>query len=425
MAQLLLVRGARQLLTLRGPSGPRRGYALRDLGLIRDGAVLIRDGLIASVGPTRRVENLHEARQAVEIDAAGRVVMPGFVDSHTHLVCGPPRLLDYEMRLAGASYQEIAEAGGGILASVRAVRGTPSSRLLLQARHTLGGFIRHGTTTLEAKTGYGLDEAAELKTLRVLAALKQGPLDMLPTYLGAHAVPDEYRDAPDDYVEWMCSYLMPEIRRRRLARFADVYCEPGAFTVQQARLYLEAARRLGFLLKVHAEQFSHSGGARLAVEMEAASVDHLECADQDDIVMLGASPVIATLLPGSVAHLGLQRYAPARALIEAGAPVALATDYNPGTSPTWSMPMMLSLACAQMRMTPAEAISAATINGAHALRCADRLGSLEAGKQADLLLLDAPDFREIPYHFGASLVAMTMKRGVVLYQQGEVRWQED
>lgn len=424
MAQFLLVRGARQLLTLRGPSGPRRGYALRDLGLIQDGAVLIRDGVIASVGPARRVENLSEARAATEIDASGRVVMPGFVDSHTHLVCGPARLLDYELRLTGASYQEIADAGGGILLSVRTVRSTPSSRLLLQARHTLEGFIRHGTTTVEAKSGYGLDEAAELKTLRVMAALKRGPLDVLPTYLGAHAVPPEHQAAPDDYVEWMCWYLMPEIRRRRLARFVDVYCERGAFTAGQVRRYLGAARNLGFALKVHAEQFSHTGGARLAVEMEAASADHLEYADQDDIVMLAASPTIATLLPAAVVHLGLDRHAPARALIEAGAAVALATDFNPGTSPTWSMPMILSLACAEMRMTPSEAISAATINGAHALRCGDHLGSLEAGKQADLLLMDVPDYREIPYHFGVNLVALTMKKGVVLYRQGEVRWSE-
>lgn len=424
MAQFLLVRGARQLLTLRGPSGPRRGYALRDLGLIQDGAVLIRDGVIASVGPARRVENLSEARAATEIDASGRVVMPGFVDSHTHLVCGPARLLDYELRLTGASYQEIADAGGGILLSVRTVRSTPSSRLLLQARHTLEGFIRHGTTTVEAKSGYGLDEAAELKILRVMAALKHGPLDVLPTYLGAHAVPPEHQAAPDDYLEWMCWYLMPEIRRRRLARFVDVYCEHGAFTAGQARRYLGAARELGFALKVHAEQFSHTGGARLAVEMEAASADHLEYADQDDIVMLAASPTIATLLPAAVVHLGLDRHAPARALIEAGAAVALATDFNPGTSPTWSMPMILSLACAEMRMTPSEAISAATINGAHALRCGDHLGSLEAGKQADLLLMDVPDYREIPYHFGVNLVALTMKKGVVLYRQGEVRWSE-
>ena len=424
MAQFLLVRGARQLLTLRGPSGPRRGYALRDLGLIQDGAVLIRDGVIASVGPARRVENLSEARAATEIDASGRVVMPGFVDSHTHLVCGPARLLDYELRLTGASYQEIADAGGGILLSVRTVRSTPSSRLLLQARHTLEGFIRHGTTTVEAKSGYGLDEAAELKTLRVITALKRGPLDVLPTYLGAHAVPPEHQAAPDDYVEWMCRYLMPEIRRRRLARFVDVCCERGAFTAGQARRYLGAAQKLGFALKVHAEQFAHTGGARLAVEMEAASADHLEYADQDDIVMLAASPTIATLLPAAVVHLGLDRYAPARALIEAGAAVALATDFNPGTSPTWSMPMILSLACAEMRMTPSEAISAATINGAHALRCGDRLGSLEAGKQADLLLMDVPDYREIPYHFGVNLVALTMKKGVVLYRQGEVRWSE-
>jgi imidazolonepropionase len=412
------VRGARQLLTLRGPTGPRRGAALRELGIIQDGAVLVREGTILSVGPTRRVENLSEARTAEEIDATGRVVMPGFVDSHTHLVCGAPRLADYEMRLGGATYKEIAEAGGGILMSVRSLRGTPGSRLLAQARRTLQAFVRHGTTTVEAKSGYGLDESGELKILRVLAALQRDPVDILPTFLGAHAVPPEYDGAPDEYVRWMCSHLMPLVRRRKLARFADVYCEQGAFTVEQARVYLQAARELGFVPKIHAEQFSHSGGARLAVEMDAASADHLEYADEDDIVMLAASSTVATLLPGAVFHLGLDRYAPARELIDAGAPVALATDYNPGTSPTCNMQVILSLACTQMRMLPAEAIAAATINGAHALRCASRTGSLEAGKQADLILMDVSDYREIPYHFGMNLVSMTMKKGSVVYRSG-------
>jgi imidazolonepropionase len=421
----VLVRGARQLITLRGLSGPRRGTALRELGVIQDGAVLIENGVISALGPSRRVENLAAARRAREIDATGCVVAPGFVDSHTHLVCGPARLTEYEMRLSGATYAGIAKAGGGILASVHAVRETPIRRLVLQSRHTLGGFIRHGTTTLEAKSGYGLDETGERKALRAVRALDGKPLELVGTYLGAHVVPSEYAGRADEYIEWMCSYLMPKLRRRNLARFADVYCDEGAFTVAQARKYLESARRLGFQLKIHAGQFSHSDAAKLAVELQAASADHLEHSDDSDIRALAGSQTIATLLPGAVFHLGLDRYPPARRMIEAGVAVALATDFNPGTSPTYSMPMILSLACAQMRMSPGEALIAATINGAHAMGCADHCGSIEAGKHADLVIFNVPDYREIPYHFGVNPVSMTIKKGRVLYQEGDIEWGEE
>ncbi len=425
MSETILVRGARQLLTLRGPSAPRRGAALRDLGLIQEGSLLIRDGLVAAAGTTRRIENLAAARAATEIDATGRVVMPGFVDSHTHLIFGPPRLDDYERRLAGQDYHQIAAAGGGILVSVKAVRGTSSRTLLRQTRLSLHRLIRHGATTVEAKSGYGLDEPAELKTLRVLAALDGCPIDVVSTYLGAHVVPPEFAGRPEEYIGWVCSYMLPLIRRRRLARFVDIYIERGAFGLDDARRYLETARSLGFGLKVHAEQFSHSGGTRLAMELGAVSVDHLEQAGAEDITLVAQSSTIATLLPGSVFHLGLDRYPPARALIDHGAAVALATDFNPGTSPTCSMPMVLALACNQMRMTPAEAVSASTINGAYAAGVADRAGSLEPGKQADLLLLDVSDYREIPYYFGVNPVAVTMKKGRILYRQGEVTCPED
>jgi imidazolonepropionase len=409
-----LVRGARQLLTLRGDNGPRRGSALGDPGLVPDGAVLIKDGVILDAGAQRRIERLSEARHAREIDAGGRVVMPGFVDSHTHLIFGRPRLADYEMRLAGAGYAEIAAAGGGILSSVEAVRSLSAARLASQGRAFLAAMARHGTTTIEAKSGYGLDESGEIKTLRVLASLDGDPLDVVPTYLGAHVPPPEYRGDAGGYVDWMARQVMPKIRRRNLARFADVYCDEGAFTLDQARRHLDNARRLGFDLKVHAEQFSRTGAARLAAEMGAASADHLEQAGEEDARALAQSNTVATLLPGSVFHLGLRRYAPARALIEAGAAVALATDFNPGTSPTFSMQMALSLACTQMRMSPAEAIAAATINGAHAIRRADRIGSLEPGKQADLIVLHLSDYRELPYYFGANHVRLTIKRGVIL-----------
>jgi imidazolonepropionase len=420
----LLVRNARQLLTLRGPAGPRRGAALRDLAIIQDGAVLVEDGVIVALGPTRRIENLAEARNAVEIDASGRVVGPGFVDSHTHLVCGPPRLTDYEMRIAGASYEEIAAAGGGILQSMRAVRETPIRTLVRQGRQALVEFARHGVTTVEAKSGYGLDEAGERKTLRAIQALNAKPLDLAPTYLGAHVVPPEWTGRADGYIDWMCSYLMPKLRRRKLAQFADVYCERGAFTLEQARRYLTCARDHGFELKIHAEQFTNTGATRLAVELGAASADHLDHINEGDIRALAGSDTVATLLPGAVAHLGLTDFPPARTLIEAGAAVALSTDFNPGTSPTYSMPVILSLACSRMRMLPAEAIAAATINGAHAIRRADRCGSIEAGKIADLVVFDVPDYREIPYHFGVNPVAVTIKRGTAVCNTTRATWLE-
>jgi imidazolonepropionase len=346
--------------------------------------------------------------------------MPGFVDSHTHLIGGPPRLNDFEMRIAGGSYHEIAEAGGGILLSVRQVRGTAAPKLIHSAKRTLKSFLQHGTTTIEAKTGYGLDESTEWKVLRALAELDSHPLDVIPTYLGAHVVPPEFKDRADSYIEWICTSMMPRIRKRKLARFVDIYCDRGAFSLDHARHYLTAARGQGFLLKVHAEQFEHTGAAQLAAELGAASADHLEQATDEDARALAQSQTIATLLPGSVYFLGSDTYAPARRLIESGVAVALATDYNPGTSPTWSMPMILSLACAKMRMTPAEAISAATINGAHALRMADRVGSLEFGKQADVLILNVPDYREIAYHFGTNQVVMTLKRGELVYHAAKV-----
>ena len=421
MSESLLIRRAGQLLTLRGPEGARRGAALSDIGIVPDGAVLVTEGVIEAAGAAEDVERLAAgADNVIELDAGGRVVMPGFVDSHTHLVFSQPRLLDYEMRIRGADYHQIAEAGGGILSSVQAVRAAAPEDLEGQASRAIHNFAQHGTTTVEAKSGYGLDETGEMKTLVVLAAIDGQPLEIVSTYLGAHIIPPEHAQNPDGYIDWMAREMMPRIRRQKLASFADVYCDQGAFTIEQARLYLLAAREIGFQLKIHAEQFSHTGAARLAVELDAASADHLEQADHEDAIALGNSDTVATLLPGSVFHLGLDRYAPARSLIENGAAVALATDFNPGTSPTCSMPMVLSLACTKMRMSPAEAICAATINGAHALRRGHLMGSLDPGKQGDVILLNATDYREIPYYFGVNLVATTIKRGVVIYQQGEV-----
>jgi imidazolonepropionase len=421
MNQVTLVRGARQLLTLRGPSGPRSGADVRNLGLIQDGAVLIVDGLIKEVGSSRRLENLALARHAEEIDATGRVVMPGFVDSHTHLVSGPPRMLDYEMRMAGASREDIALAGGGILALSRAIGELSAHTLATQALLSIEEAVRHGTTTIETKSGFGLTEAFEMKILRVHAELQKQPVTVVSTFLSDRP-PASDQAKEDQYLEWLCSHLLPLVKRRGLAEFADARCELGAFTVAQARRYFNVARQLGFGLKMHAGRESNAGAIRLAVELDAASVDHVIDVSEEDAMLLAQSNTVATLLPGAVFYLRSQDYAPARMLLDNGAAVALATNYNPETSPSQNMQMTIALACREMKMTPAEALTAATINGAHALRRASSVGSLEPGKRADLLMLSVPDYREIPYHFGVNLVDLVMKNGVTLLQRSEVKW---
>ncbi len=417
VARDLLIIGCQQLLTLRG-GGPRRGRALGELGLIRDGALLIRDGRIAAVGPRRTMERLPAARRARRLDLGGKIVLSGFVDAHTHLLFAASRAEEYEQRIAGASYEEIARRGGGILRSVRTLRAAPEAVLLERARGWLAEFAAHGTTTIEAKSGYGLTAAAELRTLRLYRQLQyEQPVEIVPTFLGAHVVPPEFRGRADAYITFLIERVLPRVAAKRLAEFCDVFCDRGAFTVAQARRLLAAARAAGLPPRLHAEQLVRTGAARLAVELEATSADHLEKINAADLRALARSSVCCTLLPGCCFHLGLREYAPARRLIEAGAIVALATDFNPGTSPTVSMPMVLALACTQMRMTPAEAIVAATLNGAYALRRADRLGSLEVGKFADLAVFDLEDYREIPYYFGVNRCVATFKRGELIYSR--------
>jgi imidazolonepropionase len=420
LSDSLLITGAAQILTLRG-GVPRRGSSLSKLGLIKDGALLVRDGKIVAVGPRAQVEKRAEARRAEKFDVGGRVVLPGFVDSHTHLIHAASRTEEYELKIKGATYEEIARKGGGILNSARKLRAATADALKRRARGALEEFAAHGTTTVEAKSGYGLDIASELKILglhRVLNA--EQPLEIVSTFLGAHTVPAEFRGFPDGrkrYIKLLLEQLLPEVANDRLAEFCDVFCDRGAFTREESRHVLREGKLHGLAPRVHAEQLSHTGATRLAVELEAASCDHLEHVNAGDIRALAKSRTAATLLPGCDFHLGLKQYAPARKLIEAGAIVALATDYNPGTSPTMSMPMILSLACTQLRMTPAEAIAAATINGAYALRREKRIGSLEAGKQADLAVFEVEDYREIPYYFGMNRCWMTMKRGEIIYMQ--------
>ena len=416
MPRPLLIAHCRQLVTLRGPKGPRRGRALRELGVIRDGAVLIHDGRIAAVGSTRQVERQRLARKALKVNAKDYIVLPGFVDSHTHLVFPASRAEEYEQRIAGASYEQIARRGGGILSTVKKLRRAPADSLLRQARAWLKEFAAHGTTTLEAKSGYGLSLESELKILEVIRRLnREQPLELVPTFLGAHVVPPEYKKRPERYVDLLVHLMIPMVAARGLAEYCDVFCDRGAFTPEQARLILTAGRVCGLQPRLHAEQLARTGGARLGVELHAASVDHLERISASDIRRLAASDTVCTLLPGAVFHLGKRTYAPARKLIDAGAIVAVATDFNPGTAPSVSMPMALSIACNEMRMTPAEAITAATINGAHALGRGDRLGSLETGKQADLCGFELCDYREIPYYFGVNRCRWTLKKGQVIH----------
>ena len=412
-----LITGCSQLLTLRG-SVPRRGAALRSLGVLQDGALLVRDDRIFAVGTRRRIERLREARHAEKLDLGGRVVLPGFVDSHTHLIFPASRADEYEQRISGKSYEQIARAGGGIQLTVGALRRASAKILSDRAIVHLREFATHGTTTLEAKSGYGLDWKNEVKILTVLKQLHQEqPLDILQTFLGAHVVPSEFQKRSNSFVDLLTRSWIPAVAMAGLAEFCDVFCDRGAFTLAQARRILAAGRACGLVPRIHAEQLSHTGAAQLAIEMQAASADHLEKIDRADIRALAASNVVCTLLPGCSFHLGAPHYAPARALIDAGAIVALATDFNPGTSPTVSMPMILALACTQMRMTPAEAIAAATINPAYSLRQHGRVGSLEVGKYADLAAFDVADYREIPYYFGVNLCSWTMKRGAVIHSQ--------
>ena len=414
LSNSLLITGASQLLTLRG-HGPRRGDALGNVGIIKDGALLVRDGRIAAVGPRVDIEALEEARVAECFDAGRRVVLPGFVDSHTHLIHAASRFAEYELKISGASYQEIARKGGGILNSVRMLRATSPDALKQRAHAALRRFAAYGTTTIEAKSGYGLDLASELHILalhRELAA--EQPIELSSTFLGAHVVPAEYRkktDGVERYLRLLIDSVLPEVAAQNLAKFCDVFCDRGAFSVAQPREILQAGQRYGLVPRIHAEQLTHSGAAQLAVRLGAASCDHLEHVNSADMRALGKSQTVATLLPGCDFHLGWKNYAPARKLIDAGAIVGLATDYNPGTSPTLSMPMILSLACSQLRMTPAEAISAATINGAYALQRQDQIGSLEPGKLADIGVFEVDDYREIPYYFGVNTCWATFKKG--------------
>jgi imidazolonepropionase len=416
----LLLVNIGQLLTLRAAStepGPHRGPALRDLGIIHDGAVLCLGGKIVSVGKTKdalRDPWLKGHRTRVtEIDCAGKVVLPGFVDSHTHPVFVGPRLVDFEKRIEGASYSEIAAAGGGIRSSLEAVRQTPKNILASKVLAALQKMAALGSTTVEAKSGYGLTVESELKSLEAIKdAASRWPGTVVPTLLGAHVVPKEFQGCSQKYVEIVCKEMIPVAARRKLAQFVDVFCDRGAFTAEETAQIFAAAEKHGLSVRAHMGQLSETS-LQPFLRFHPASFDHMDHVNEDDIPQLAKHDTVATLVPGANYFLGLKEYPNARRLIDAGVPVALATDYNPGTSPTISVPMAMSLACTHMKMSPAEAVAAATINGASALRVAERKGSIEPGKDADLAVFAVEDYREIPYWFGANHCAMTVLNGIV------------
>ena len=381
----LFFRNAEQVLTLAGRPVPRRGKSLSDLGIVPQGAVITQEEKVLAVGPTRSLERHALRLKARPIDCRGSVIIPGFIDSHTHLVFAGSRVEDYERRLRGMTYEQVARAGGGIRLSSRKIREASVNGLVSQAERFLRDFVACGTTTVEVKSGYGLDAAQELKILEALRRLQRNsPIELVPTLLAAHALPARYAGRRREYLNQIAKRLVPVVARGKLAEFIDCFCDRGAFSVEECRRILTLGSRLGLVPRIHAEQLSRTGASRLAVEVSAASADHLDQLSAADIRALAGSDTVATLLPGSNFDLGLKAYPPALKLIDAGAIVALATDFNPGTSPTPNMQFILSVACSAMRMTPAEAISAATINAAYSLRRANRLGSLEPGKQADL-----------------------------------------
>ncbi|MFP4393728.1 MAG: imidazolonepropionase [Anaerolineales bacterium] len=420
MEGTLLVHSAAQLCTVPlHDGGPQRGAALGDVGIIEDGAVLIEAGEIVAVGKTSTLRARAQADR--EIDAGGRVVCPGFVDPHTHVVWMGDRAEEFERRVAGMSYMEIMAAGGGIMATVRATRAASVAALVDATRPRLDRMLRLGTTTVEAKTGYGLATAAEVRELQAMVELSRShPMTVVPTFLGAHAVPPAYQDQPDAYVDLIISEMLPAIAEAAealdLSRppFCDVFCEEGAFDLAQSRRILEAARALGFPLKIHVDEFEALGGTRLAVELGATSADHLVATPSDEIAALGASDTAAVSLPCTPFGLGHHDYTPARELLTAGGILALATDCNPGTAWCESMPFAIALACRYLHLTPAQALVAATLNASAALGLDQRVGSLTPGYAADLLVLELPDYRHLGYRFGGNPVGMVIKAGEVV-----------
>jgi imidazolonepropionase len=411
----LLVTGIGDLCRMDAGSGPQRGPQQGDVGSVTDAALAIRNGTIVLSGPRAEVERA-AGTPVRAIDVGGRTVLPGWVDAHTHLLFAGTREDEFVLRLAGKSYAEIAAAGGGIHASVRRFRETPDAELLEGARRNLDLALALGTTTLEMKSGYGLSSEEELRALELIRRLRDThAVDVVPTFLGAHEIPAEWRDRRDGYVRLIVDDMLPGVAKDGLAEFCDVFCEEGVFTPEESLRILERARALGLGLKIHADEFGDTGGGRLAARLGVTSADHLHGTALEVVPLLARAGVVAVLLPGTAFFLGLSRHAPARAMIEAGLPVAVASDMNPGSSMCQSMPLMTTLACLHLRLTPEEALVAATVNGAAALRRADRVGRLRPGFRADFQVLDVPGHRLLPYHYGVSHVRAVFRSGAQVW----------
>lgn len=417
MSSDVIVMHASELLTLRGPERARAKTEMSELSMIQDGAVAVSDGVIKDVGKTASILKEHDSRGIERIDAKGRVVMPGFVDPHTHLVYAGSREFELELKAKGKSYMEILEEGGGIYRTVKDTRAASWEELYDQSAARLRSMIAHGSTTIEAKSGYGLDKHTEMRMLEVVKKLGADySVHLVPTFLGAHAVPPEHHSRPDDYIDFVVTDVMPEVSRRKLAEFCDVFCEKGVFTIEQSRKVLLAGKNLGMKLKVHADEFRSSGGAELAAEVGATSADHLGKTSDDGIMAMARKDVVGVLLPGTPYSSMSKDYSDGRRLIDLGVPIALGTDLNPNC---WneSMQFTISLACHKMRMTPAEAVTASTMNAAAALGLEKKVGSLENGKRADLLVLEVPKHSHIPYRFGTNLCALVMKDGRTVWER--------
>ena len=409
-----IVKNARELLTLSPSLKEESG-----LGMIQDGAVAIKEGRVFWIGKTEEVsEKFSLNRDGREMDATGKVVMPGLIDAHTHLVFAGSRENEFEQRILGLSYQEIAGRGGGILSTVEATRNSSFEELLSLGKKRLDRMLSKGVTTVEAKSGYGLSLRDEIKILNVMKALQEShPMDIVPTFLGAHTLPKEFREDRAHYMALLTEEMIPKVALERLAEFCDVFCDEKAFTVEESKQILEAGKRYGLKPKIHADQLSSGGGAELAAEVNAYSADHLEYVSQEGIKKMAEKGVTAVLLPGASFFLSMGKYPPARDMIEQGVVVSLATDLNPGSSMTESLPLMMTMGCTLFKMIPKEVIQAATIHAARSMGREKKIGSLEVGKQADIVLLDIPNYRHLPYHFGVDHVETVVKKGRIIYQR--------
>lgn len=410
----LIIKNANELLTLSPSSRDESG-----LGIIRDGAIVLKDGKILWVGRSDDLpENFTLIPMGKTIDARGKVVMPGLIDPHTHLIFAGSRENEFEMRIKGVSYIEIAEKGGGILSTVEATRRASFEELLSLAKRRLDRMLSKGVTTIEAKSGYGLNLNDELKILRVIRALQSDhPIEIIPTFLGAHTIPKEFRNNRETYINLLLEEMIPEVARERLAEFCDVFCEEKAFSIEESRKILETGKRFGLKPKIHADQLTPCGGAELAAEVGAFSADHLEYISEKGIKMLAEKGVVAVLLPGATFFLSMSKFPPVREMINKGVLVALATDLNPGSSMTESLPLIMTMGCTMFKMTPEEVIKAVTIHAAKSIDREKEIGSLTIDKNADLIILDIPNYKYLPYHFGVDHVEIVIKKGKIVYNK--------